>query len=147
MTNMTQVLSTCMTRTPCVLTTTPIRSSHLISHANHTNTQDHSTVTVMRAQNCSPTMTMHTQVPRDNNGHSPHDDYLGPEPCATTWTLNPRATTTWAPSSCAVMTTRTHSPISSTGPQNRHANVPSRDPCPRNNKYIPATSIPARQQR
>src|SRR6266404_4343224 len=87
--NMTWVLSTCMTRTPCVLTTMPVRSSHFISHANHTNTQDHSTVTVMRAQNCSPTMTMHTQVPHDNNGHSPHDDYLGPEPCAT-------MTTTWA---------------------------------------------------
>src|SRR6266404_8335446 len=89
---MTQVLSTCMTRTPCVLMTMPIRSSHLISHANHTDTQDHSAVTVMRAQNCCLTTTTCTQVPCDNNGHRTHDDYLGPEPCATTMTMM----TTWA---------------------------------------------------
>src|SRR6266404_244490 len=88
---MTWVLSTCMTRTPCVLTTMPIHSSHLISHANHTNTQDHSMVMAMWAQNCCPMMTTHTQVLRDDNGHRTHDDYLGPEPCTTTTTTTMRA--------------------------------------------------------
>ncbi len=41
----------------------------------------------MRAQNCCPMAATRTQCPaRRRRGHSPHNDYLGPDPCATTTT-------------------------------------------------------------
>src|SRR6266404_4717049 len=77
---------TTQAQNPCVTMTTHIPPTSP-SHANYTNTQGCHATTTMRAQNRCPMVAMRTQCPaRRRWAHSPHDNYLGPDPCAMTMT-------------------------------------------------------------